>query len=143
VPAIAVQLGCHEKKVRRWLHRFNAAGLAGLGNRPGCGRKPRIGQGERSRIIALARSDPPGRLYPTSWGELQTAAAEGKAPIWTLDTLTEAAREMGIDVHRSQIRVILQREGVRWRGTHTWATSEDPEFVSKVTRAEGRHVGVK
>jgi transposase len=135
VPAIAIQLGCHEKKVRRWLHRFNATGLDGLGNRPGCGRKPRITEAERSRLIALARSDPPGRLYPTSWGQLQTAADEGKAPIWTLDTLTEAARELGIDIRRSQIRVILLREGVRWRRTHTWASSTDPEFVSKERRS--------
>ena len=135
VPAIAARLGCHEQKVRRWPHRFNAAGIDGLDNRPGCGRKRRITEAERSRLIALARSDPPGRLYPTSWGQLQTAAAEGKASVWTLDTLTAAVRELGIDIHRSQIRVILLREGVRWRRTHTWATSDDPEFVPKERRS--------
>ena len=31
VPAIAGQLGCHPKKVRRWLHRFNADGIDGFG----------------------------------------------------------------------------------------------------------------
>jgi transposase len=135
VPAIADRLGCHEQKVRRWLHRFNTTGIDGLDNRPGCGRKPRISQDERSTIIALARSDPPGRLSPTSWGELQTAAEEGKAPIWTLDTLTEAARELGIDIHRSQVRVILLREGVPWRRTHTWATSTDADFAGKEPRS--------
>jgi len=29
VPAIAGRLGCHPKKVRRWLHRFNADGAGG------------------------------------------------------------------------------------------------------------------
>ena len=38
---------------RRWLHQFNAIGINGLGNRPGCGRKQRITEAERSRIIAL------------------------------------------------------------------------------------------
>ena len=27
VPAIAARAGCHQNTVRRWLHRFNAAGL--------------------------------------------------------------------------------------------------------------------
>ena len=62
VPVIAERLSRHEKTVRRWLRRFNAKGLDGLGDRPGCGRKRRITEAERSRIIELARGDPPGRL---------------------------------------------------------------------------------
>ena len=42
VPAIAAKTGRHENTVRRWLHRFNAAGLDGLGNQPGPGRKRRV-----------------------------------------------------------------------------------------------------
>jgi hypothetical protein len=38
VPAIAARTGRHENTVRRWLHRFNAAGLDGLGSQPGAGR---------------------------------------------------------------------------------------------------------
>ncbi|MFD8079898.1 helix-turn-helix domain-containing protein [Streptomyces sp. NPDC059718] len=30
VPAIAAELACGKKTVRRWLHRFNRTGLAGL-----------------------------------------------------------------------------------------------------------------
>src|SRR5207245_1624882 len=41
VPAIAAKTGRHENTVRRWLRRFNAAGLDGLGNQPGPGRKRR------------------------------------------------------------------------------------------------------
>jgi Winged helix-turn helix len=47
VPAIAAEIGCHENTVRRWLHRFNAAGIDGLGDRPGAGRKRRITEAER------------------------------------------------------------------------------------------------
>jgi DNA-directed RNA polymerase specialized sigma24 family protein len=39
VAGIAARIGCHENTVRRWLHRFNAAGVDGLGDRPGAGRK--------------------------------------------------------------------------------------------------------
>src|SRR5258707_5821235 len=79
VPAIAEQLGCHPKKARRWLHRFSAEGIDGLGDRPGAGRKRRITEAERSAIIALARSAPPGRLARDAAGELSAEAEDGPA----------------------------------------------------------------
>jgi transposase len=130
VRGIAAEVGCHENTVRRWLHRFNAAGIDGLGNRPGAGRKRRITEAQRSAIIALARSVPPGRLVRDGAGELSAEREEGPAQ-WTLDTLTRVAREAGIEVGRSQVRRILLAEKVRWRRTRTWATSTDPEFAPK------------
>lgn len=52
-------------------------------------------------------------------------------PEWTLDTLTAAARDQGIQVARSQVRRIFRREGVRWRRTRLWATSKDPDFAPR------------
>jgi transposase len=130
VPAIAAQVGCHENTVRRWLHRFNAAGIDGLGNRPGSGRKRRITEAERSAIIAMARSVPPGRLVRDRAGELSADDERGPAQ-WTLDTLAQAARDAGIQAGRSQVRRILLAEKVRWRRTRSWATSTDPEFAPK------------
>jgi transposase len=134
VPAVAARVGCHENTVRRWLHRFNAAGIDGLGNRPGSGRKRRITEAERSRIIALARSVPPGQLARDATGELSADDERGPAQ-WTLDTLTQAARASGIAVQRSQVRRILLAEKVRWRRTRSWATSTDPEFAPKGPRS--------
>jgi transposase len=134
VPAIAERLGCHPKKVRRWLHRFSADGIDGLGDRPGAGRKRRITEAGRSAIIALAQSVPPGRLVRDGAGELSAEAEEGPAE-WTLDTLTETAQRAGIAVGRSQVRRILRAEKVRWRRTRTWATSTDPEFAPKEPRS--------
>jgi len=129
VPAIAARIGRHQNTVRRWLHRFNVAGLDGLGDRPGAGRKRRITEAQRSAIIAMARSEPPGRLARDGAGEL---SAEERGPAqWTLDTLAETARDAGIAVGRSQVRRILLAEKVRWRRTRSWATSTDPEFVPK------------
>jgi transposase len=130
VRAIAARIGCHDNTVRRWLHRFNAAGLDGLGNQPGAGRKRRITEAERSRIIALARSVPPGRLDRDATGELSAADERGPAQ-WTLDALAQAARDAGIRIGRSQVRRILLAEKVRWRRTRSWATSTDPEFAPK------------
>ena len=130
VPAIAGQLGCHPKKVRRWLHRFNAEGLDGLGDRPGAGRRRRITEAQRSAIIAMARSEPPGRLARDGAGELSAEDEDGPAQ-WTLDTLAQAARDAGIAVGRSQVRRILLAEKVRWRRPRSRATSTDPEIVPK------------
>jgi len=130
VPAIAGQLGCHPKKVRRWLHRFNAAGTDGLGDRPGAGRRRRITEAQRSAVIALARSAPPGHLARDGAGELSAEREDGPAQ-WTLDSLSQVARDAGIQVGRSQVRRILLAEKVRWRRTRSWTASTDPEFAPK------------
>jgi transposase len=131
---IAARLGCHMQTVRERLARFNAEGLDGLGDRPGAGRKRRITEVQRGHIIALARSTPPGRPQRSAGGELR--AVDEQAPAqWTLDTLVEVAQADGIQVARSQLRRILLAEKVRWRHTRSWATSEDPDFVSKGPRS--------
>jgi transposase len=134
VPAIAAQASWHENTVRRWLHRFNADGIDGLGDRPGAGRTRRITEAQRSAIIALARSAPPGRLARDGAGELSAEREDGPAE-WTLDTLAQTARQAGIQVGRSQVRRILLAEKVRWRRTRSWATSTDPEFAPKEPRS--------
>jgi transposase len=131
---IAAALGCHPQTVRERLHRFNAEGVDGLGDRPGPGRPRRISETERGRIIALARLEPPGRLYQGGEGLLAPAQPEAPAH-WTLDTLTEAAQAEGIRVGRSQVRRILLSERVRWRPTRSWATSSDPDFAPKGRRS--------
>lgn len=131
---IAAVLGCHPQTVRERLLRFNDEGVDGLGDRPGVGRKPRLSEEERSAVIALARSEPPGKLTRWTDGSLEAERPEGEAQ-WSLDALAAAARERGIRVGRSQIRRILRREGVRWRRTRTWASSTDPDFAPKGPRS--------
>src|SRR4051795_1501116 len=128
VPGIAAALGCSPKAVRDRLARFTADGLDGLGDRPGAGRTPRIGQAQRSQLIALVANPPPGRGVRDDTGELTATDATGPA-VGTLDALPAAARPAGIDIARSQVRRILLADGVRWRRPRSWAASADPEFV--------------
>jgi transposase len=128
--AIAVALRCHPQTVRERIIRFNAQGLDGLGDRPGAGRKPRLTEWERSVVVALARSDPPGQVIRHADGALAPGRPDRTAH-WSLDALAAAARERGVTIARSQVRRILRQEGVRWRGTRTWASSQDPQFVPK------------
>ncbi|HEY2959392.1 MAG TPA: helix-turn-helix domain-containing protein [Actinomycetota bacterium] len=135
VAELAQRLGCYPKTVSKWLHRFNAAqGLDGLADLPRSGLPRRITETERGRIIALARSAPPGRLQQGGEGLLAPDQPEAPAH-WTLDALAAAAQAEGIRVGRSQVRRILQAERVRWRRTRSWATSTDPDFVPKGHRS--------
>jgi len=123
-------VGCHPKTVRRWLARWNAAGLDGLGDRPGAGRKPRLTEAERSAVVALVAAAPPGRLVREASGRLEAEDAPEPAH-WTLDALAAAAHARGIRIARSQVRRLLKKEGVRWRRPRSWTTSADPDFVPK------------
>jgi transposase len=134
VEEIAQELDCSPQTVRRRLHRFNAEGIEGLGDRPKAGRPRRLTTEDDSRIIALARSTPPGKLERLSDGSLDAPDEQGAAH-WSLDALAQAAKEAGIQVKRSQIRRICLREGVRWRRTHSWGTSDDKDFVPKESRS--------
>jgi transposase len=127
---IAAQLGYHPQTVRERLLRFNAEGIDGLADRPGAGRKPRLTESERSTIIRLVGTPPPGRLIRQEDGSLVAADPEAEAH-WTLDALTDAARKQGIRVARSQVRRILLKEGIRWRSPRRWLVSKDPDFSPK------------
>jgi hypothetical protein len=74
---IAVLLECHPATVRRWIGRFNTDGLAGLADRPRCGR-PRLG-GRRltSRIAALLERPGPWTLLRSgvTWAAPRSACA--------------------------------------------------------------------
>ncbi|WP_328436168.1 helix-turn-helix domain-containing protein [Streptomyces sp. NBC_00425] len=115
VPQIADEVRCSQKTVRRWLHRFNRSGLEGLEDLGGQGRKRRITEAERSRIIAMVKQTPPGRLEVQPSNEMWAADESGPSE-WTLDTLAAAAQDLGIEVSRSQVRRILLAEGGRGGG---------------------------
>jgi transposase len=76
-------------------------------------------------------------LSPRFWSMLSDLVRfYREAPAhWTLDALAERAQAEGIRVGRSQVRQILLREGARWRGTRSWMTSTDPDFVPKEPRS--------
>ena len=132
---IAAELGCPPQTVRIHLKRFPLEGIAGLLMRPGSGRKPRLTEQERSRILALVKQAPPEHLSTQADGTLVARDEAGSAQ-WTLNALAQAAKEAGIRVKRRQIRRISLHEGVRWRHTHRWGDRSDPEFVRN--RASGR-----
>lgn len=70
---IAVLLGCHPSTVRRWIGRFNAGGVAGLADRPRCGR-PRPGGRRLGQRVAALPGQPGPWTVPRLWRYLGRAA---------------------------------------------------------------------
>src|SRR3989441_3696707 len=105
---IAAELGCHPQTVRIHLKRFTLEGVAGLGMRPGSGRKARLTEQERSRILVLVKQAPPGHLETQADGTMVARVEEGSAQ-WTLNALTQAAKGAGIRDKSSQVRPIYPR----------------------------------
>ena len=134
VEAIAQALHCNPQTVRRRLHRFDARGIEGLGDRPKPGRPRRLTIDDESKLIALVSQPPPGRSVTQRDGTMVARDENGSAQ-WSLDALAQAAKEAGIHIKRSQIRSILLKEGVRWRQTHSWGTPRDKDFVPKEQRS--------
>jgi transposase len=134
VEAIAQQLHCSPQTVRRRLQRFDAEGIEGLGDRPKAGRPRRLTTQDDSRIIALVQTTPPGRLGTVD-DAVMVARDEQAEAQWSLEALARAAQDLGIQVKSSQVRRILLKEKVRWRGTHSWGTPRDKDFVPKEQRS--------
>jgi transposase len=137
VPAIARRLRLGADTVRRWLKRFNAAGLAGLADEPRPGRPATDTAAEAGAVMATALTAPKELGQP--FGS------------WTLDRpgayLNE---ERGIAIKRSRIDEVLLAEGRRRRAQEGWLGERagrekaereregkpiDPEFARKRGRS--------
>src|SRR4051794_39544945 len=92
VTSIASDAGLTPHTVKRWLTTFDEQGVQGLMAQPGSGRRSRISDQDRDRIVAVA-----GRRR------------------WTLAALAEAVRAEGIRLSAGQLRKILIAAGVNWR----------------------------
>jgi transposase len=129
-PVIAGQLQQSEACVRRWIERFNAAGLDGLDDAARSGRPRTYPEDASSRVIAKARSLPPK----------PAAEQEGEVPPtchWTLDRLQAELAKDGIPIKRSQIRRLLKAEHIKWQKPRTWLESTDPDFAEKRGASSG------
>lgn len=124
VPAIAAEAGCDEETARRWLRRFDAAGLDGLADAPRAGRPARYTPEEIGAVVAAALTDPQALGLP--FGD------------WTYDRLAAYLNEqVGVAIRRSRVHEVLATEGLRWRAQETWFGKRvDPEFAAKRGRSK-------
>src|SRR5207253_6084504 len=132
-----------DRTVRRWIYRFNEAGVEGLHDQSREGRPPTYTEEQRSEVVAASLTDPQSLGLP--FGS------------WTLDRLQAYLNEeKGIPIKRSRIDDLLLAEGLRWRTQEGWfgeraghekvadaaasdrATPVDPEFARKRGRSAGQ-----
>jgi transposase len=121
VMEVGEQLHLCDRTVRRWIYRFNEAGVEGLGDQSRAGRPPTYSEEQRSEVVAASLTDPQSLGLP--FGS------------WTLDRLQAYLHEhKGIPIKRSRIAEILAQEGLRWRTQERWFTEKaelDPAFAEK------------
>lgn len=123
VSEIADELGLAPNSVRMWSKRFNAHGVAGLGDEPRSGRPVTYTPEQVSIVVETALTKPDTLGLPFA--------------CWTLDRLTAYLNEQkGIGIKRSRIDEILIREGLRWRTQEAWFGERvDPDFAQKRGRS--------
>jgi transposase len=119
VPIIARRVGLSAPRVRTWIRRFNARGLAGLADRPRAGRPRRHDETTRGTVTALARTKPHSLGYPFA--------------LWTLARLQQALQERhGLCVTPATVWKWLQAEGLVWKRQQSWfQVTVDAAFISK------------
>ena len=106
--ATARALGVSRPVVVKWESRFREAGLAGLSDAKGRGRKPSIAPEVRERIIRGATQPPPNR---SRWSVRSMAAATG--------------------VSKDTVQRLWRANDIRPHVTRTFKLSRDPRFEEK------------
>ena len=101
---VGVSLGC----VNRWSQRFDVAGIAGLRDRPGRGRRQSISLKTVEKVVTEAGRKPPGRQR---WSTRSLAAATG--------------------VSHSTVQRIWADHDLKPHRTKTFKLSRDKQFEAK------------
>jgi len=117
--SIAETVGTMPRTVSLWRGRYAREGLAGLGDRPGRGPKPKYTAATGKRILAVLEGPPP--------------AGFGR---WTGPLI---AAELG-DVHEQQVWRFLRQQGIDLDGAKSWCESDDAEFVAKAADVVGLYM---
>jgi hypothetical protein len=131
--ASAAAVGGHPQTVRERPLRFTAAGLAGRSDRLGAGRRPRLREVERWRVIALVTTEPPGRLVGD--GQRMVTRRPAEPVQWSLDALVVAAQARGIRAATARSGAASKAAGVRWRPPRSWVERTDPAFAPQGRRS--------
>ena len=103
---IAARLGCSERVVRKWVSRYNEAGLAGLATRPRSGRPRTLGVEKEAEL--RARLDAPPR------------PEDGVCALRGEDIRRIMAEEMGAIYSLRGAYVVLHRLG----GSSAWSRAD-------------------
>jgi len=86
--------GMDRQTLRDWVHRYNDEGLAGLRDRAGGGRSPKLSKDQRAEFAALVEAGPDPALH--------------KVVRWRrVDWREEIKRRFGVEMHERSVGKIL------------------------------------
>jgi transposase len=122
VPEIMQQTNIHDGTIRKWIHRFNDQGIAGIKPVPRSVNNIRITKDQRERIAEIASTEPRELGMKFSNWSLRKL-------VWYVVTKVKIVDE----ISHEKIRQILVESGIRWRNTRKILTSRDPEYDLKKT----------
>ncbi len=114
VVKIAELLRVDQSTVRRWLDRFEAAGLAGLSSQWSDGRPPAWDESCEWLLVETVRHDP-------RWCGREQA-------LWTCARLAgHLAEQTGIRLSTARVRVLLHQHGIHLKQPTPVVHSRDPQ----------------
>jgi transposase len=116
--------GMDRQTLRDWVRRYNDEGLAGLRDRAGGGRSPKLSQEQRAEFAALVEAGPDPALH--------------KVVRWRrADLRDEIKRRFGVEVHERSVGKILASMGYRRLSVRPQHPKSDPtaqETFKKTSR---------
>ncbi len=115
---IAAELGCSKPTVLHWRDRFRRAGVDGLSEAGGRGRKPTYAPATLERVVSTTLGPPPEGM--THWSSRLVARRVGVS----FSTVERIWRDHRLQPHR----------------TRSFKFSTDPQLVEKVTDVVGLYL---
>ena len=96
--------GMDRQTLRDWVHRYNADGIAGLGDRHGGGAQPRLSPEQEAEVADWIRRGPDGEV-------------DGVVRWRCMDIQARIAREWGVALHERSVGKLLHRLRFAWMST--------------------------
>jgi transposase len=125
--------GMDRQTLRDWVRRYNDDGLAGLRDRTGGGRSPKLSREQRAEFAALVETGPDPAVH--------------KVVRWRrADLRDEVKRRFGVDLHERSVGKILASMGYRRLSVRPQHPKSDPaaqEAFKKPVAGRGRPVAVE
>jgi transposase len=116
--------GMDRQTLGDWVHRYNDEGLAGLRDRAGGGRSPKLSKDQRAEFAALVEAGPDPALH--------------KVVRWRrVDWREEIKRRFGVEMHERSVGKILASMGYRRlsvRPQHPKSDAAAQETFKKTSR---------
>ena len=96
----ATLCGMDRQTLRDWVHRYNAEGLAGLFDRPHCGRPPRLTAGQEAQVAQWVRQGP-------------KLLEDGMVRWRRIDLARKIEKHFGVRLAERSVGTLLHRLGFR------------------------------